>query len=505
MTKQYSFLVLAAITLVVLTTLIHAEFDPRDYCGVPPAPAKIPDIPTLNSKAHALGLKLVDFYTFTRHGDRSTLTKDCFANLPEFRDRKWVECPKNTLASHTGLSERNPYAPLYVFPIHPYPGKQILNGNCHLGQLTQRGLLMSYNNGFRVGKYLDQQYSAIGHEFNPTDIKMRSTDVHRTRETAEGFVTGLLDNMKGKQADLQKQLPPLFFVDSEVDAQKLNNNVCNTTPYINKVYSSPAWIDYQNRVWYPLLKQVREVLQQPNADLNDVFDCIKPYHCHGLKSPQDLAPLHNQIEEAVTEYWRYGYFFDHKESSQLFSGYLLLELSALFSESATKSANSIPTVNFWSGHDFGPISNLAAALTFPDFLWPPYSAMINIEFYRSEGVRDNAFVRFLYLGQVVVPDFCKDAIVVNELCPTDIVLEFIKSLLPTAQQCPRIPRSSYDFSKIKNNLVQNKVDEKVVESVYGLFDTIDTFDRDLGSIQEQMKFFKQKRGLSHTERWSQFV
>lgn len=516
MRQVYSALIVAVcIIATMMVFTVHGKdsaFDPRDYCGIPPAPAEIPALPKLSAKALALNPKLTDFYIFTRHGDRSTLTKKCWKNT-QYKDRVWVECPHNTLGFHAGLLQRNPYAPSYAMPIHPLQDKQVLLGNCHLGQLTQRGLMMSYNNGLRTGKYLRDAFDARGSPLNPTKLKFRSTDVHRTRETAEGFITGLLDTMGGDPNVLQKQLPPLYFVDEKVDAQRLNTNVCNTGPYIDKVYASEEWKTYTQSTWDPLLKNIREALNEADAEMGDVFDCIKPFQCHEQPYPEALKQYANDVEAAMNQYWNAAYYHDPVESAQLFSGYLLLELSTLFSTSSIKSINEDPTAYLWSGHDFGSISNLATALLFPNFLWPPYSAMINVEFFRIPDQSaitpgQTSFVRFMYLGELIIPEFCTAHVVADELCPAEVVLNHIKSRLPSAEQCPGIPRMSYNFGEIKDAMIkagnEKNANSPLLDSIDHLYQTIAKLDHDLEVVQEAILLQQPQEELSHHERWSKF-
>lgn len=367
-----------------------------------------------------------------------------------------------------------------------------------------------------LGKYLAETFvgSQRGDLWTPRTLKLRSTDVHRTRETAEGFITGLLDTMQGDPQTLSKQLPPLYFVDEKVDAQKLNSNVCNTDPYIKEVYESDQWKEYREAEWDPLLREVRIALQDNDATLADVFDCLKPFQCHGLDYPPALIPLSSRIEAAMNKYWEVAYYYQPKRSAQLFSGYLLLELSSLFSTSAMKPLGETPTINLWSGHDFGAISNLATALTFPDFLWPPYSAMINIEFYKApsttsnRGVPHTSFVRFLYLGEVVYPEFCKDQFVATQLCPTEVVLNYISSVLPTAEQCPGIPRLSIDFSTIKSSFKnanpQTLADQHLYSTINNLYQTMADLDKDLETVQAQLET-QPRPAKTHQEIWAQWA
>ena len=113
--------------LLLLTHLLVA-IATDNYCGIPAYPAAIPSISDVKEDVERYN----HFFTFVRHGDRSTIVKQC----PGFPQRVYSECPAPTHAFPGALDKST--TSRYDFQIKPMPNKQILDGNCHLGQLTQR-------------------------------------------------------------------------------------------------------------------------------------------------------------------------------------------------------------------------------------------------------------------------------------------------------------------------------------------------------------------------------
>lgn len=496
---------LAFLCIVAITTA--APFNKTDYCGVYPYPQEIPQLPTLNLNLEKFQPMLMDHYSFFRHGDRSHLIPGgCFPNTPQ-AGRVWdTECPHNTVQMHQGLSERSKFLPLYPIPLHPMPDREIIPGSCHMGQLTQKGAMMSFNNGNRVGRFLNQTYGKTGRVITEKNLQFRVTDVHRTKETAISWITGLLDNLWNVNVN---KLPTLFFVDDKVDALKLNTNMCGTAAnaYLQEAYASEEYVKYTQEYLDPILKKMREVLKQPGVSLGDVFDCIKTTQCHGHPLPEGLDELAEGIENASNFYWQHGFNFDHRRSSQLFSGVFLIELAQLFTASALKSASDAPRIHAFSGHDFGPMMNLVSALISGESThWPPYSAMMNIEFYRTlqplQG--ETSFVRVLYLGEVVTPVWCKGKLIEGEFCPAAALLEHVANNLPTKEQCPGYPR--YDWPAFEQTM-QRDLEAKMKITTPAMVQAVDTlfaaFEENYHRHEvKELKTQEPERELSHIERWS---
>jgi hypothetical protein len=474
----------------MLIILIHS-FNFTDYCGIPPWPQNVPDFPTLSKETRDLNPILLDFYSIFRHGSRSSLRSNCFQNLPEFASQPWGDrdCPYNTIGGHMGLLDRrsptggdeesSPSVSdqgarglpedgpnFYHFPIHPLPNREQLPGVCHMGQLTQRGILQAYSQGYRIGKYLNQTYPS--NSITLKELSQASTDAHRTRETAIGFLSGLLDWMppsvfnndnnnnndtKIKSHHLSHvinvRLPtPLTFADEIVDLWKLSTNVCLVDGYLEEAYGAKGWKDYEIKEWDPLSMELRSLLKQDNTDLKDIYDCTKSHFCHGKSVPPFLNPpgkLLTRLETALNEYWAWPLInHDPIRGAKFMAGGHLYALSKLWADSAKKEIDSKPMIYSIAGHDHGPMMTLIGALKIAPWTWPPYASVLNFEFYLISGV---SYMRFIWANEVTLPPYCVKNALNSELCRTDDVLKYLLTVLPSKEQCPQIRDLEQIWSK----------------------------------------------------------
>lgn len=70
-------------------------------------------------------------------------------------------------------------------------------------------------------------------------------------------------------------------------------------------------------------------------------------------------------------------------------------------------------------------------------------------------------------------------VVAGELCPTSGFLDHIASILPTADQCPGIPRSAFDKLEISS---EARIEKGLMDSIVNLYDRIDGLREDLTII-----------------------
>jgi hypothetical protein len=496
---------------------------PEAYCGIQPYPQSIPAIPPLNNLSRSHNLIPIDQHVFFRHGDRSTIGKNCFKNLPEFADRIWTECPYPIRNFPSGLINRSPndgdvLTHPYRFEVKPLPGKGLLNGNCHFGQLTTKGALMSYNNGSRYVRYLNQTMPA---PISIKQFKARSTDYHRTRETGTSFLSGVFDSL-GDIYPLPADFLPVnnspvqYFVDNKVDALDINYNMCSTTEYYNVAYKDPKWVEYDTKVYKPLEAKLRQILKDDNADMYEVFDCLKTAVCHNNPHPSGLTnQIHKEIEAALLNYYQQAFQYDHKLANILFTGVWASEMIPMLNAAMDRSYKD-HTFYLNSGHDSN-VQAIMELLNFGNKRWPAYSALLQIELYKEALNVDNVWVRFLYDGEVVIPEFCKLSVVSNELCPVPQFIKLLTDSLPRNGECKTIPPRLME--EFKNGIVglveklefleqngsnNNCHDDNSGETISKtVSDNINAFINDNYNIQHKLKAEEsQDVEISHVERWA---
>ena len=423
--------------------------------------------------ARLLKLKQLDQHIYFRHGDRSTIAAKCFPNVPTHADRKWTECPNPIYNYHAGLTGRTSHdGPIgrenYRLSVQPLPNKGILNGNCHSGQLSQKGVMMSVNNAQRYGRYLNQTQDK---PVTQSNFRTRSTDYHRTRETGESFMTGVYDQLPTMfpvptTFSPQRNLPTFFFVDGKVDALAMNDNMCDTTAYLAEAYADPAWVKYKTDVVDPLQKQLADIVNDPNADTYDVYDCTKTLYCHNNALPVGIDDQKQKEMEAVLmNTYIQSFRYNHTKANILYTGVWAQETIALLSSGLdTKYNDNIFYIN--SGHD----SNVQAIMQFLSFgkqQWPAYSALLQFEIYRTTTTDPTTYIRFLYDAEVVIPEFCQNQVVANELCDLKKFITFLSTALPKNGECAGIPRKA--ISSFKSTMLPNNfgLEQEAMDNIKG--------------------------------------
>eukprot|EP00461_Guttulinopsis_vulgaris_P002899 UN02900 len=457
-------LVIVALVCCIATVFAITPYNHTDYCGVPPYPEPVPDLPLIKSSLSIYKPQLTDAYIAMRHGDRATGTLTCFQNSPGFAHKNWTICEDPTTAWHTALDDREHRSVQYDIPFSPLMDKQGLVGNCHYGQLSKKGALQAYNQGRRVARFLEESYSSnnrVGKapKITEENFELRSTDVPRTRETMVSFVAGAFDELKHVKKN-PKNMPIVGFVDEDFDALQNNKNMCNDAAetYLRGVYLNQSYIDFRAARIVPLHAELRALLNDPTVEINSFFDCVKTFKCQGWPMPPGMEDggysLAERVHNDMFWFWRHAFNHNHTQAAQLLTGPLLVELSQKFAKSALKTASDEPTISVMTAHDLGMMFNLVAALLNGEhFYWPPYASMLQIEFYKTQFAINGvtSFIRFVWQGQVVTPHFCTNDMVDDELCPTHVLLNYMKTLFPTKEQCPTFPR--YDWPSIRDEFM----------------------------------------------------
>ncbi len=407
------------------------------YCGPPPYPEKIPALPSgpYNGK---LDLSLLLF----RHGDRTpTANRKCW-NAPS--PVEWDTCSLEQWDTPSVIPTLGGAA---VNPVTtaPLPGETAAGGNCHVGQLTAKGARQAFNNGLRAGEYYRGLFQRSGISFHPSQIKGRSTDYHRTRQTGESFLRGFFaSGMDGESSWVN---PRLSWTDAECDNLAAAYKTCpGLYDYVTETYADPQWQKYTETVVTPLKAKIKAAAGI-SINVQDTFDCLESHKCQGKALPEGFTEeLQAEIVKAATYEWDWVYHWNHTRSSQLVTGPLLVDLysrlSALYlRETKLKNAKAnieygsqAPYMRMYSGHDFGPMFNFIVAMSmYPQVNeWPGYQSLIQMDVYRLNN--GDRVVGFNYNGRVLRFSWCNNA----QYCPVSQVLDYMARLLPTPAQCPRM-------------------------------------------------------------------
>ncbi|KAF8928361.1 Acid phosphatase-like protein 2 [Dissophora ornata] len=310
-------------------------------------------------------------------------------------------------------------------------------GSCNTGQLTPKGA----DQQRRLGQDLRQIYidrlKLLPGTFDPTAMHLRSTDVWRTKQSAENLMIGLY----GQEAQAQGQPQPVFQIHTlpkEIDYMTMNTDRCpRIKEIIDAIKKKSEVLQQISRTHATFQKQVNQIVLGSKQEQNwenqdedlvvmDLVDTILPRVCHdmplqcvgGDDEHQELRCLTKEMAdeclvieaEGNAEMWR-----DAKgihEMLQLGIGSLTRDIQKNFLEAAAPFL-------LYSGHDT-TLLPLLGMLDSADMRWPPYASNLIFELWSSPS--KERFVRVLYNGRAVKTksNWCD-----LEWCPLDTVVKYM--------------------------------------------------------------------------------
>ncbi|KND01067.1 uncharacterized protein SPPG_04158 [Spizellomyces punctatus DAOM BR117] len=297
---------------------------------------------------------LHQLYIITRHGDRAPST-----HIPT---EIWTTCPQpsdNLTLPSSILPNARPI-------LRTLPETHLWNGTCMTGQLSVRGIHQMHT----LGKVFADIYGEW-------PVMARSTDVWRTIQGAQAFLTGLVP--KGDAI-------PLYIYPKAVDTLSLSL-VC---PRVVEVYKAARrtreYKLYQERA-ERVAKGLSNEMGVEYRDLERWFDIVQCRSCWGKEK---LG-----VEEEVV---RLAYWWLRFEYNATRTVELGLRVGPLLDELVQTMEEGKKELYYYSAHDT-TISGVLSVLGFEPVLWPPYASHLVFEVWtRGEGEKG---VKVLYNGQVV--------------------------------------------------------------------------------------------------------
>ncbi|KAG0345079.1 hypothetical protein BG004_003977 [Podila humilis] len=399
------------------------------------------------SKETYLSLKqkdavLVSSQLFVRHGDRTPTEA-----LPLDVDLHW-ECADLSAFSFTGPrtnhNETDPfqYAHVVAHQVVTIPTTQqrspfahkMWKGTCAPGQLTPLGAWQHRQLGAALRELYVDQLKFLPPTFDPLTVYIRSTDVWRTKQSAENLMAGLYDTSVGSSSSLisspeRQNHPPVLQVHTvpvEIDYLTLNRNAC---PRLAQLQDEAAKTS-------PVLKQIQHDNAKFSKKLSDLLgsersswtrymDTILPRVCHrhplqckaknnynyndndgdddddndfskGCVTHATAARILKNVAIHTAEMYRDGKgIFD---VLQMGIGPLAQEIK--HNLLAAKDGSSKVLLRLYSGHDT-TLTPLLGMLDSADMRWPPYASNMLVELWKTKEDGGKHFVRVIYNNKVV--------------------------------------------------------------------------------------------------------
>ncbi|KAG0317209.1 Lysophosphatidic acid phosphatase type 6 [Dissophora globulifera] len=335
----------------------------------------------------------------------------------------------------------------------PFAG-YLWRGSCSLGQLTPNGAAQQQRMGHDLrGIYVDR-LKFLPETFDPSTMRLRSTDVWRTRQSAENLMIGLY----GNDALARGLTSPTFQIETlpaEIDYLTFNTLRCpRIQQLVDSIQRDSKILRHIALDQHSFQTQLSEMVQAGPTKMNqmssnnmiimeDLVDAILPRVCHGFplqcdvgRNDDDAARNQRQGDESrcITaamadeclivlaaqneENWRDGKGI--RELLQLGIGSLTGDIRANLQDAVQEPGASVHApFRLYSAHDT-TLLPLLGMLDSADMRWPPYASNLVFELWKSP--TKEHFVRVLYNGRVVITksNWCDLG-----WCPLDIVLNYL--------------------------------------------------------------------------------
>ncbi|OLY82560.1 Counting factor 60 [Smittium mucronatum] len=366
------------------------------YCA-----ANLPDV---SQYAPVANSDLIFVQAFMRHGDRAPVFIND-ADIP-----LWNLCDKTVY--------NNVARPIYVTDL----SNSTLNFNyvtantstCLPGELTQKGAEYSMSLGKKARsiyvdtlKFLDSDYKS------QSQLRVRSTYIDRTQETARYFLSGLYPITPANknvsttifhyQAAAETLLtntalcPKLATVQGQIIATPQFQTYLAADPNVTQKLNTMFDVYSPNVTFFTTSRVYQSDLLQTRVCQNLPLPCNKLGQC---ATASDVTLELNNIQFEV-KYTRrdsqYSPQFQRFASGPLFAQVLQELNSAIASQ---KKCNRV-RMSIYSGHD-DTMSNIMAGLHADDFgmLWPSYDDNTLLELWKNKSTGKYS-VRILNNGQIL--------------------------------------------------------------------------------------------------------
>ena len=311
------------------------------------------------------------------------------------------------------------------------PGRNILPGNCMLGQLTAVGRAQQAANGRALRAAYAGANATVG-DGAPLlpdayadaaslarDVFLRSDNEERTIMSGQALAAALLvpDGAPGPGGGVAAAPLPWHTMDEAVDNIEPNPKLCPAyTKAAAAAQASPAFRAFVAGEVAALAADLAPVLNQSAGSLtpsriSQLFDCFWTHWCPGdaaLRAaiPPALlagAPNATLVDRLNAVVGRFEGLLDSDAAVARFgAGPLLADLLALLRPAAAASASAKKFALF-SGHDTGPMMPVLGAFgvfdAFP-YVFTPYASLIAVELL-EHSASGKLMVRVIYNGRVM--------------------------------------------------------------------------------------------------------
>ncbi|ORX49787.1 phosphoglycerate mutase-like protein [Hesseltinella vesiculosa] len=402
------------------------------------------DIPNRHTYEPLMGADLVHVQLVIRHGDRTPLNPIIADNTV------WDSCSRQ-LDTMTLADKGSLLLPLedigmavqqrtFIPPENKKSFASVMyQGNCDQGQLTDGGKAMHVELGEMLREIYVEQLDYLNPEFDQDDFYLRSTNLWRTKNSAEALLKGLYPAPFWQDG----RVLPMLTWPSLIENMSPNEEVCPRIDDLTQdALKEPEWKIYEKR-YKPLTDRVSRVLNDTMLNAGYV-DVLMTRVCHDKPLPCSINPITQKREGSdciqrneANEIMNIGslqYVWVNRDSPQateidkLSIGSFLYDLATEI-RAAMVEHTLDHKFSIYSAHD----SSLGAILgsfnaSDSQMLWPPYRSNMLIELWKQK--YSNSYkIRVLYNGQTLIVNTNDEWCDLNE-CDASTFLKRLDSFVP---------------------------------------------------------------------------
>ena len=299
------------------------------------------------------------------------------------------------------------------------------------GELTAHGMRQLFDIGASLrDTYVGPQATNpnfLPQRFDPTLHYTRSTDLHRTMQSAQSLLYGMyigsgpVDDLTNQSLPFQYQPMPVSTVPHLEDSTLISTDfaAANCQSYIdnwNQIYASDEWSAKQADSAL-FLKTVASIMNMSQVNLGwdvikvyDLWECDRAHGYLAVNYPRVTPAIYSSLGDLAKWYWLWQNRFA-VPLKRLIAGRMIADLlTALDAVVAFNNGSSLPGAGVplrllhYSAHDT-TVMPLLVGLEIFDGTPPVYGAHVVIEMRGSSALADYS-VQVSYQNQTMVLPFC---------------------------------------------------------------------------------------------------